>query len=143
MQREFLKSWKRDVVVGSSFGGAVVQMLIQEGDWKGKTLLIAPALGRITPLIVDNEYCNSERRSYVCVKPISPSPGRRIIILHGSADETIPIELSKAYLRIQKENGNDITLHTVEGGDHRLRNSLDVMIYLIHDLVAAAGGKIE
>lgn len=38
-----------DVIVGSSFGGAVAVALLQRGVWSGPTLLLAPAAFRYDP----------------------------------------------------------------------------------------------
>src|SRR5262245_48395858 len=43
LQAEVLDEFKPDVLIGSSFGGAVVVELIQRGLWRGRTLLLAQA----------------------------------------------------------------------------------------------------
>lgn len=42
-QTEVLASFRPDVLVGSSFGGAVALALLQRGGWRGPTLLLAQA----------------------------------------------------------------------------------------------------
>lgn len=42
-QREALHAFRPDVVIGSSFGGAMAQLLLARGQWAGPTLLLAPA----------------------------------------------------------------------------------------------------
>jgi hypothetical protein len=42
-QAEVLKDFHPDLLVGSSFGGAVVMTLLERGLWSGPTLLLAPA----------------------------------------------------------------------------------------------------
>ena len=43
VQREAVHTHKPDIVVASSFGGAMAQMLLARGEWAGPTLLLAPA----------------------------------------------------------------------------------------------------
>ena len=71
-----LKSQTPDVVVGSSFGGAVALSLILGGHWCGPTLLLAPAskfLGRSVDLPVE----------------------ARVLVVHGVQDEVVPVEESR------------------------------------------------
>ena len=42
-QAEVIGSFRPDVLVGSSFGGAVAVALLMRGDWRGPTLLLAQA----------------------------------------------------------------------------------------------------
>jgi pimeloyl-ACP methyl ester carboxylesterase len=44
VQADALASFRPDVLVGSSFGGAVALVLLQRGLWRGPTLLLAPAV---------------------------------------------------------------------------------------------------
>ncbi|MBT6273840.1 MAG: hypothetical protein HOI95_06880 [Chromatiales bacterium] len=65
-----LVEWRPDVVVGSSFGGAVLCALIQRGLWDGRSLLLAQAgvrhgLGLALPSVAP------------------------IWIVHGSADDVV------------------------------------------------------
>jgi hypothetical protein len=46
--REALAQAPADLVVGSSFGGAVAVRLLRDGDHRGPVVLIAPAAARIT-----------------------------------------------------------------------------------------------
>jgi len=43
VQAESLASFRPDVLVGSSFGGAVAVELLRRGSWRGPTLLLAQA----------------------------------------------------------------------------------------------------
>ena len=47
VQRRCLGEFRPEVVVGSSFGGAVAVALLQRGDWAGPTLLLAQAAERL------------------------------------------------------------------------------------------------
>lgn len=72
-----LKARTPDVLIGSSFGGAVAQALLQQQRWAGPTLLLAPAgirygLGAAIP------------------------PGSTVLIVHATADDVVPIGDSRA-----------------------------------------------
>ncbi|CAE7794531.1 unnamed protein product, partial [Symbiodinium sp. KB8] len=43
VQRAALRRFKPDVVMGSSFGGGMAQLLLARGEWAGPTVLLAPA----------------------------------------------------------------------------------------------------
>ena len=49
LQRAALGAFRPDVLVGSSFGGAVAVALLNQGDWLGPTVLLAQAALRIDP----------------------------------------------------------------------------------------------
>ncbi|MBX7192896.1 MAG: hypothetical protein K1X94_12600 [Sandaracinaceae bacterium] len=69
-----------DVVVGSSFGGAIAVALLARGLWRGPTLLLAQAaqkLGVIDPL----------------------PAGVHVTLVHGVDDAIVPIEDSRALAR--------------------------------------------
>lgn len=70
VQRECIQDFAPDVLVGSSFGGAVAVALIQRGDWRGPTLLLAQAAERLG------------------LKPELPS-GVPIWIVHGLNDAVV------------------------------------------------------
>lgn len=90
-----------DVIVGSSFGGAVAVALLQDGAWAGPTVLIAPAAGKLG------------------LPDVLPA-GPRVVILHGDADDVVPIADSR---RLAANPGVD--LRVIAGGDHRLNRILD------------------
>jgi hypothetical protein len=76
-----------DVVVGSSFGGAVVVELLMRGDWSGPTLLLCPAHGLVAA------------RARTAVPRLATLPDAvtsRIVVVHGRRDETVPIAHSEA-----------------------------------------------
>jgi dienelactone hydrolase len=49
--RDALQRCKPDVVVGFSWGGAIAIELIRSGDWKGPTVLLAPAHKKLDQLM--------------------------------------------------------------------------------------------
>lgn len=92
-----------DLVVGSSFGGAVAVRLLNEGAWTGPTVLIAPAAGKLG-------------------SDTTLPAGARVVILHGDADDVVPIEDSRALVA---GAGPGVELVEIAGGDHRLNRVLD------------------
>jgi predicted esterase len=69
-----------DVLIGSSFGGAIAVALLARGIWRGPTLLLAQAAAKVG--IHD------------------PLPeGVAITIVHGLRDEVVPIEDSRLLAR--------------------------------------------
>lgn len=77
IQRASIAAWQPDVVVGSSFGGAIAVALLARGHWRGPTLLLAQAaakLGIHDPLPV----------------------GVPVTLVHGVHDAIVPIEDSRA-----------------------------------------------
>lgn len=76
-QRASIAARRPDVLVGSSFGGAVAVALLARGHWRGPTLLLAQAAAKLG--IHD------------------PLPdGVPITLVHGAHDAIVPIEDSRA-----------------------------------------------
>jgi hypothetical protein len=92
-----------DVLVGSSFGGAVAVELVARGAWRGPTLLLAQAafkLGRARAL----------------------APGVPVLLVHGTRDEVIPVEDSRALAG----TGTPAIVRLLEvDDDHRLQTLVD------------------
>jgi hypothetical protein len=86
------------VLVGSSFGGALLLALMTAGDWRGPAVFVAQAGIKIG------------------IGDRLPE-GSRAILIHGTADEVVDFEGSR-HLAASVPRGAD--LWPVEGGDHRL-----------------------
>jgi hypothetical protein len=80
LQAEVLRGFRPDVLVGSSFGGAVAVALLQRGRWRGPTLLLAPAALRQG------------------LAPELPE-GVSVWLVHATTDEVVPCEDSRALAR--------------------------------------------
>ncbi|MBU8898683.1 hypothetical protein KRR26_24020 [Corallococcus sp. M34] len=83
VQLAMLKSYPVDVVVGSSFGGAIALELLARGAWTGRTVLLCPAQRLV-----------AERVGHIA--PALPSDVSRIVVVHGRQDETVPLAHSRA-----------------------------------------------
>lgn len=90
-----------DVLVGSSFGGAVAVALLQGGRWRGPTLLLAPAA-----------LARGLRRELPADSPIW--------IVHGRRDAVVPIEDSR---ELARAGGARVRLLEVDD-DHALPASV-------------------
>lgn len=91
------------VIVGSSYGGAVATRLVLDGVWTGPTVLIAPAAHRLG---ID----------------ASLPPGTRAIVIHGDLDDVVLLADSHALVT---GAGEGVELWTIAGGDHRLNRILE------------------
>lgn len=92
-----------DVVVGSSFGGAIAVAMLDRGAWRGPTVLLAPAAARLD---VPNRLPD----------------GVAVTIVHGVHDEVVPLEHSRALAA----TGSPSLVRLVEVDDgHRLQTLLD------------------
>lgn len=76
--RDALRAAGPDIVVGSSFGGAIALALLQRGVWCGPTLLLAPA-GASQGL-----------------QQLLPPGNARVVIVHAVGDDLVPVEDSRA-----------------------------------------------
>ncbi len=70
VQRQTLREFQPEILVGSSFGGAVAVALLQRGEWAGPTLLLAQAA------------------EHFGLRPQLPD-GVPIWIVHGSRDDVV------------------------------------------------------
>ena len=116
-QRRAIVEHQPDVVIGSSFGGAVVVALLNEGAWRGPTLLLAQAA-----LKFDSEATLPE--------------GVPVLLVHGTQDEVIDPEDSRALAKTGSKGL--VRLIEVED-DHRLLSLVETgrLEHLVRE--AAAG----
>lgn len=95
---EALQAFRPELLVGSSFGGAVAVALLARGLYRGPTLLLAQAAAR-----------------YVAA-PVLPE-GVRVTLVHGVRDEVVPVADSRALAR----TGTVSLVELIEvDDDHRL-----------------------
>lgn len=103
------------LVIGSSFGAAILLHLLQGGAWRGPSLLLAQAGGKLG-------------------LPDALPAGVPVWLVHGDRDEIIPFEDSE---RLAASSAS-ARLIRVPGGDHRLNDTLEdgQMTSWIADLLA-------
>ncbi len=85
LQRAEVASFRPDVLVGSSFGGALAVALLREGAWKGPTLLLAQAALLAT------------RRAGVLgpEAQVALPEGVDVLLVHGTRDDVVPLDDSR------------------------------------------------
>ena len=88
-----------EVIVGSSFGGAVLTHLIHEGSWAGPSLFIASAGLKLT--------------GYTALPE-----GAKQLLLHGRADEIVPLSDART---IAAQSGDNVVLWEISDG-HRMKS---------------------
>jgi predicted esterase len=72
-----LARFRPDLLIGSSFGGAVVVALLERQLWRGPTLLLAQAAVHYNP-------------------SVRLPAGARVTLVHARQDDVVPIEHSRA-----------------------------------------------
>lgn len=121
LHAETVKRFRPDVLVGSSFGGAVAVELLRRGLFGGPTLLLAQAALRY--------------------RPDARLPAEsRVWLVHGTRDELIDIEESRRLAR----TGDPERVRLIEvDDDHSLSASVAAgrLVEWVRELAAAGGGK--
>jgi hypothetical protein len=87
VQRRHLATTSVDVVVGSSFGGAIAVELLRAGDWRGPTVLLCPAYALVSR--------RSGRPPHLGFDGLSPDVTAQVLVVHGTKDQTVPLEDSR------------------------------------------------
>ncbi|MBP1686550.1 MAG: hypothetical protein H6Q33_2693 [Deltaproteobacteria bacterium] len=118
LQARTLSSFRPDVLVGSSFGGAVVVALLQRGDWRGPTLLLAHAARH-------------------CGLPLQLPDGVCVWLVHGTRDDLVDIEDSRLLAR----TGTPGMVRLIEvDDDHSLSGTVASgrLIEIVREVAASA-----
>ena len=109
IQRRALLVHQPDVVVGSSWGGAVAMELALRGHWSGPMMLLAPAFGLVARRMASTRL----ERDLSDLRRLSAS--QRVVIYHDPDDDTVPIQDSERLVE-----GSHIELRALSAGGHRL-----------------------
>jgi alpha/beta superfamily hydrolase len=118
VQAATIASFKPDVLVGSSFGGAVAVALLQRGVWRGPTLLLAQAAQHfdLAPQLPEDVH---------------------VWLVHGQRDDVVAIEESRALAH----SGTPGLVRLIEvDDDHSLHGMVESgqLIAVIRELFEAA-----
>lgn len=105
IQKSAVSQENPDIVIGSSWGGAVVVELMRQGLWSGRTILLAPAVQRVCQRTGQGDSREIARQLR----------GRRVIIFHDPTDEVVPFVDSEVFA-----TEGEFELRAVDGGGHRL-----------------------
>ena len=121
VQREALAHPRDDVrptvLVGSSWGGAVAAALVAEGAWRGPAVLMCPALAKRERQLGEDEGRPELTTKHItaCLAALPDDIKSRIIIIHGTADDTVPIEDSR-----DLSVATGIRMREIDEGSHGL-----------------------
>lgn len=114
IQREAIERVRPDVLLGSSWGGAVAVELVARGAWRGPTVLLAPAFHRVAHGMgwgaVDADL--AQLRALAAEHPV--------VVFHDPTDDTVPLADSVALA-----GRSAIELAKVDAGGHRLMGLLE------------------
>lgn len=105
IQKQAIAQENPDIVLGSSWGGAVVVELMRQGIWKGPTILLAPAVHRVCTKTGQGNSREISRQLR----------GNRVIIFHDPTDDVVPFVDSEVLA-----SEGQFELRSVDGGGHRL-----------------------
>jgi predicted esterase YcpF (UPF0227 family) len=107
IQRQAILREEPDIVVGSSWGGAVAVELMRTGAWMGPSVLLAPAVHRVCVKTQQGTGQDIARQLH--------GRSAKTIIFHDPSDDTVPYRDSEELaLNAQME------LRAVDAGGHRL-----------------------
>lgn len=121
--RDAIAEFRPDVVVGSSFGGAVAVALLQRSLWQGPTLLLAQAAAELGV-------------------PLRLPDGVPVWIVHGTHDDVVPIASSLMLARSgSPEHVRLLEVHD----DHRLSATVASgrLVALVHALARRASEPLR
>jgi hypothetical protein len=114
LNRRAIAGFRPDVIVGSSWGGAVASELVRRRHWRGPVVFLAPAYVKVLAAggAPDTLERLEELRRLSARQPM--------VILHDRKDDVIPFEHSEVLAR-----GSSIQLKSVNAGGHRLLGLLE------------------
>ncbi|MBP9085811.1 MAG: hypothetical protein KBG15_06815 [Kofleriaceae bacterium] len=88
VQQQALATHQIDVVVGSSFGGAVGLALLQHNLWSGPTVLLCPAHRLVAQRALAAQPAE--------LAALPPELAAHVVVVHGRQDDIVPVAHSQA-----------------------------------------------
>lgn len=114
IQRRAILDAKPDILIGSSWGGAVGAELIASGVWSGPTILLAPAMQLVSVRARRNDLARTKAALHAAA-------GRApLVIFHDPSDDVVPHADS-----VDLARDSSIDLRSVDAGGHRLLDLLE------------------
>lgn len=132
IQRDAIDRTRPEVLLGSSWGGAVAIELVARGAWRGPTVLLAPAFQRVAARLgwrsIEPELAHL--RALAAAHPV--------VVFHDPSDDTVPFDDSVALAR-----ASAIRLDRVDAGGHRLMGLLDdgSLVTTLRDVARGVAGR--
>lgn len=124
IQRAAIVQHQPDVVLGSSWGGAIAIELVVQGAWRGPTVLLAPAFHRVAGRLGESDGGGKDDGHgdvATRVKRLQErAASQRVVVLHDPDDDTVPFGDS-----VELQGGSAIELRRVRAGGHRMMGLLD------------------
>jgi len=105
-----IRSFRPHLIIGSSYGGAVLLTLLQHGEWSGPSILLAPALGLLAPY------------------SLSLPKGLKapIVLVHGNRDTLVPLAHSKQLLS-SASGRSTVTVNCCDSTEEPVRSPAEVL----------------
>jgi hypothetical protein len=116
VQRQAIASVRPDVVVGSSWGGAVAAELLHDGAWNGPTVFLAPAIARVGERLGRAPSLRDDRGARLRARAVEIP----MVIFHDPTDTVVPYADSE---RLAADSAID--MRSVDAGGHRLLGLLE------------------
>lgn len=129
IQAAAVQQVKPEIVVASSWGGAVAGELLTRGIWQGPSILLAPAIERVCARMADDGMQPKLHKLKRCAERAP------VLVFHDPTDTVVPHADS---LRLERDAG--VELRSVDAGGHRLLDLLrrQELGAAIHELLDAA-----
>ena len=103
------------VLVGSSWGGAVAAALVAEQSWTGPAVLLCPALRLKERWAGSGDATLSADAITAALAALPAERKSSLLLVHGTADETVPVDDSRAL-----SEATGIALELIDGASHGL-----------------------
>ena len=117
-----IAEFEPDVLVASSWGGAIAALCCYRGAWAGPTLLLAPAPKAVATWLGGGTGHGHGARPYdwdALSRGVPVATAAQMLVVHGDADSTVPIEHSR---ELAARCG--CRLKELPGGTHRMNDEL-------------------
>ncbi|WP_224360529.1 alpha/beta hydrolase [Hyalangium versicolor] len=114
VQRAAVQREKPEIIVGSSWGGAIAAELIIRGEWSGPTVLLAPAILKASEWM--GRLDSTDKMESIRAR----STQVPIVVFHDPSDDTVPHQDS-----VELARGSRIDFRSVDAGGHRLMGLLN------------------
>eukprot|EP01084_Bolivina_argentea_P082204 148847_1 len=115
IQKQAIIKYNPDLIIGSSFGGAVTIELIRRQKWNKPTILLAPGYTKVMSYIHYN--VSDISNALYLMKLNTYSNNKNILIIHGDKDTAIELKDSQ---KIQNINKDIMDLQIIPNEDHNL-----------------------